>query len=172
VTRKPIKTSRFPLVWRLLAYCWTLLVFASFSTALGAPLPTPAPLFRAWSDYFVGEWDCLSGKTPYSVTYRAALDNNWIRGINVSRTSSSEDMLTYNSGTHRWTLFDMEPTGASFVMNGWSGPNDIHLADDRKKLDLVVHKIEKGSYSLTFFTSSGKPAGSDYCRRRLNTAGR
>jgi hypothetical protein len=170
---KPDKTSRLLVMWRRLTYSWPLLVFASFSTsALGAPVPTPAPLFRAWSAYFAGDWDCLSGKTPYSVTYHPALNDNWIRGINVSRASSSEDMLTYDSRTRRWTLFDMEPTGASFVMNGWSGPNDIHLTDDHKKLSLVLHRIGKTSYSLTFFTPNGKPAGADTCRRRLNTLGK
>ena len=155
---------------RLPAFC-SLLVFASFATAVAAPVPTPAPLFRAWSDYFAGDWDCLSGKTPYRVTYRPALNNNWIRGINVSRASTSEDMLTYDSKTRRWTLFDMEPTGVFFVMNGWSGPNDIHLTDDSKKLSLVQHRISETSYSLSFLTANGKPAGTDKCVRRSN-AGR
>ena len=168
MTGKSVKRPRL-LASLLLAHCWMLLVLASFSSALGAPVPTPAPLFTAWSLYFAGDWDCLSGKTPYSVTYQAALNHNWIRGTNVSRSSSSEDMLTSSSKTRRWTLFDMEPTGASFIMNGWSRPSDIHLSDDRKKLSLVLHKIGETSYSLTFLTSSGKPAGADMCRRRLNS---
>ncbi len=46
----------------------------SMALLLLAVVPSPPPALTGWSEYFSGTWNCLSGKTPYTVSYRAALN--------------------------------------------------------------------------------------------------
>ena len=130
-----------------------------------AVAPSPSPILTDWSNYFSGTWHCLSGKTPYTVSYRAALGGYWVRGINVSRASQSEDMLTYSARTKQWTLFDMEPTGVWFAMHGPSDAVGIHLFDSVSRLHILVHRIDADGYALKFLTPGAAKGTSDTCRR-------
>jgi hypothetical protein len=87
------------------------------------------------------------------------------RALHPAKTCSRMTLRLGDGCFSRWSV-------RSFVMNGCSAPNDIHLTDDGKKLSLVLHKINETSYLLTFFTPSGKSAGADKCRRRLNVLGK
>lgn len=130
-----------------------------------AVAPSPPPVLTGWSEYFSGTWNCLSGKTPYTVSYRAALNGYWIRGMNVSRGSESEDMLTYSARTKQWTLFDMEPTGVWFAMHGSSDSSGIHLFDKVSGLRVVIHRVDADRYDLEFLTSAAAKGSSDTCAR-------
>lgn len=140
----------------------------SMSGVDAASVSRVAPLFQTWSTYFNGTWSCVSGKTPYSVTYRPALGGRWIRGINTSRRSQSEDMMTYDAHTKQWTLFDMEPSGVWFAMHGQSRGSTIYLHDVPTHLNLAVHRISANEYHLEFQPQNGNAGGSaDVCKRRV-----
>jgi len=142
-------------------------VSAIASIACGAaPLPPVAPAFSAWATYLRGEWGCRSGSTPYTAFYELALGGHWIRAINTSGTSQSEDMLTYDARKKQWTLYDMEPTGVSSAMRGPSTGSTIRLSDNAGRLNLALERVSADLYHLQFLDRNGKPAGKpDVCNR-------
>jgi hypothetical protein len=165
-----LKARHFTVV--ITGLCFILAAF-KVTSANAAALPPSAPLFRAWSDYLSGTWNCRSGSTPYTVTYKPALGGRWVRGINTSAGSQSEDMLTSDPRTKRWTLFDMEPSGTWFAMHGHADVAKIRLADAQAHLDLVIHRINQNEYRLEFQPQSGKPPGNpDVCKRDSSGIGR
>jgi hypothetical protein len=140
---------------------------AATITCRPAALPPVAPVFSAWATYLQGEWICRSGATPYTVFYQRALSGHWIRGINTSGSSQSEDMLTYDVKKKQWTLYDMEPTGVSVAMHGPSTESTIHLSDNEGRLKLDLLRMSAGVYHLQFLNANGKPSGKpDVCSRR------
>ena len=133
-----------------------------------ATLPPVAPAFTAWATYLGGTWVCRSGSTPYTVTYQLALTGHWIRGINTSGASQSEDMLTYDAQKKRWTLYDMEPSGVSYAMRGPSTGSAIHLSDNTGHFNIALARVNARVYHLRFLDRSGKDMGKpDVCNRRL-----
>jgi hypothetical protein len=136
-------------------------------TSGAAPLPPVAPAFTVWATYLSGTWSCQSGSTPYTVSYERALSGHWIRGINTSAASQSEDMLSYNAKEKKWTLYDMEPTGDSFSMRGPSTGSAIRLSDKSAHFSVSLERVNAGTYRLQFGDGNGKPSGKpDVCTRR------
>lgn len=132
-----------------------------------AALPPVAPAFNAWATYLGGSWSCRSGSTPYTASYQRALNGHWIRGINTSGASQSEDMLAYDAHKQQWTLYDMEPSGASFAMRGPSTGAKIRLSDNGGNFNLALERVTADLYHLQFLDKNGKPSGKpDVCYRR------
>ena len=144
-----------------------LTAYAKQPRCNAASMPTtPAPLTH-WTQYLTGTWSCKSGITPYTAVYRPALGGRWIRAINTSGASQSEDMLTYDNRSKMWTLFDMEPGGASAAMHGESSGSRIHLSDPSSHARLAIHRITGAEYHLEFLAQNGNGIASiDVCKRR------
>ena len=144
-----------------------LILTSASLTSRSATLPPVAPAFTAWATYLGGTWICRSGSTPYTVTYQLALTGHWIRGINTSGASQSEDMLTYDAQKKLWTLYDMEPAGTSAAMHGPSTASAIRLSDNAGHFSLALQRVSANLYHLQFLDRNGKPSGKpDVCRRR------
>lgn len=143
----------------------SMFVPANGTRVRAAVLLGPAPTFRSWSAYLAGTWNCRSGNTPYKVTYRAALGGRWIRGINTSSTSQSEDMMTYDPRTKQWTVFDMEPSGAWSAMQGASDGSDIRMHDPRTRGTVTIHRVSQDEYQLVFRLRQSTPGAPDVCKR-------
>jgi hypothetical protein len=114
--------------------------------------------------YLVGRWNCSSttaGKTTtYKAQYAYALGGQWLRTINTSGSSSSEDMMTY--ANHRWMVVDMEPFRAASVLAGPDrGAARITLTTvyPPRGLTTTFNRVSFTKYTLTFGgTLNGKPA--------------
>jgi hypothetical protein len=76
-------------------------------------------------------------------------------------------MLTYDAHKKQWTLYDMEPSGASFGMRGPSSGSTIRLSDNSGHFNLALERVSADRYHLQFLDKNGKPSGKpDVCYRQ------
>lgn len=146
-------------------FCAILVIGFAISTS-----PSRAAPLQSWTAYLAGTWNCRSGSTPYRVTYKPALGGRWIRGINTSSSSQSEDMMTYDPRTKQWTVFDMEPSGAWSAMHGSSGGSQIRVRDARTRLTVVIDRVSPNEYHLEFRPPSGRAGAPDVCKRERSAS--
>src|SRR5215469_1467849 len=77
--RRQIEGKNMPTLHvTLTTLCSILFVMANVEYTSVAASPPPAPLLMTWSAYLSGTWNCRSGSTPYTVTYKIALGGRWI----------------------------------------------------------------------------------------------
>ena len=122
----------------------------------------------------VGHWSCSSttaGKTTtYTTDFAVVPNSKWIRGINRTSTSTSEDMETYDPATRQWKIIDMEPSGSSSVLIGTTAQIG-HVAVRSVYPDASQYvrydRVSSDAYTLTFdFLIKGKHGRwVDTCRR-------
>jgi hypothetical protein len=139
-----------------------------------AATPAPAPSFAQLAAPMTGHWSCSSGTGPNASIYTAdwALVPNahWIRGINRTASSTSEDMETYNATTKQWRIVDMEPDGTISVLVG-TATQIGHVATRSVFPDTSQYvrydRVSSNAYTLTFdFLIKGKHARwVDTCKR-------
>ena len=141
---------------------------AATSAALAGMLlgatPTRAANPMQLMSYLIGRWNCSSyaagQRTTYTATYSYALGGTWLRTINRSKNSTSEDMMTY--GARTWRVIDMEPTGMASVLEGPdTGLAHIAMktAYPKRGLNVTYDRVSMSRYTLTFSgTLNGKPA--------------
>jgi hypothetical protein len=140
---------------------WLAGLFALWTIG-AAPLRPASPMKLI--GYLTGRWNCSStvGRitTRYTAEYSYALGGKWMRTINTSAKSQSEDMMTYVN--HGWTVIDMEPTGTMSVLTAPdTGLAHIALTTRYPKpgLSVTYDRVSMTKYTLTFAgTFGGKPA--------------
>lgn len=136
-----------------------------------APVRVANPM--TFLNFLTGTWTCNSiaagTASEYTAKYSYALGGKWLRTINSSKGSNSEDMMTYSG--HRWTVIDMEPDGMSSVLVA-PDTGAAHIAFTaaypKPGLNVTFDRISTTKYTLTFSgTMGGKPANwKDTCNKR------
>jgi hypothetical protein len=145
-----------------------MLIRTAAAAGLAALLLGAAPVRPAnpmhMLNYLVGRWNCTSNaggtKAAYTADYSYAMGGAWLRGINTSKGSTSEDLLGYSG--HTWRVIDVEPTGTASVMEG-RDTGLAHIAMHTKYpvpgLNVTFDRRSFRNYTLTFTgTMNGKPA--------------
>ena len=149
----------------------------AFAAGLAVSLLGAAPLRAAnplqLMHWIVGNWNCSSvagaRRTTYTATYSYALGGTWLRAVNTSNGSVSEDLLSY--ANRAWRIIDVEPSGMASVLEGPdTGLAHIALQTKYPKsgLNVTFDRLSTSKYTLTFSgMMNGKPARwQDVCTKR------
>lgn len=135
-----------------------------------APIRTADPL--QLMHYIIGTWHCSStqGGQPqtYTATYSYALGGRWLRSVNTSHDSTSEDFMSYADKT--WRVIDVQPSGTASIVEG---PDTglahiaMHSTYPGPGLNVTFDRQSMSKYTLTFSgTLAGKPANwQDTCTK-------
>lgn len=124
---------------------------------------------------FVGHWSCTSvtgGKTTrYTTDWELIPGGRWLRGINRSGASASEDLETFDAAAQRWRIVDLEPEGAMSVLlsrRGDDARNSVaHSVYPDGSQSVALHMHGDNAYTMNFdFVINGKHAlWEDDCTR-------
>jgi len=155
-------------------YKYKLAAVIAITAFTAAAAPASLPSFAQLAATMVGHWSCSSttaGKTTtYTTDFAVVPNSKWIRGINRTPTSTSEDMETYDPATRQWKIIDMEPNGSSSVLIGTTAQIG-HVAVRSVYPDATQYvrydRVSDDAYTLTFdFLIKGKHVRwLDTCRR-------
>jgi hypothetical protein len=134
----------------------------AFALLGAAPLRSANPL--QLMHWIVGRWNCSSiagsQRTTYTATYSYGLGGTWLRAVNTSHGSVSEDLLSYSNRT--WRIVDVEPSGTVSVLEGPdTGLAHMALSSKYPKtgLNVTFDRRSTSKYTLTFSgMMNGKPA--------------
>lgn len=137
---------------------------ACFLSPLAAGAQRPVDPLTAM-DWLKGHWMCTSvsgGKTTrYTTDWARVEGGRWIRGINRSGASASEDLVTYDRTSRQWRTVDLEPDGSMSVLLSVPGASALHVSTHsvypNDSQTVALDKQSHGAYRLRFdFVLNGK----------------